>query len=82
MEVRRVGSPLTSWLTNQLRRHSVKHGGTKNMEAARISVPSQIQPCKYDDSGKVTLYKWRTDLAASEPFWQGSESCYSSAVLY
>ncbi|TPX32885.1 hypothetical protein SmJEL517_g04090 [Synchytrium microbalum] len=60
---------------------SLKHGGSKNMEAARISIPSQIRPSQYSDDGKVTLYSWRTDLTASEPYWTGWYDGMSSRFL-
>jgi hypothetical protein len=43
---------------------SVKGGGVRNLESARISIPSQLR----ESEG---VWKWRTDLSASREYWQG-----------
>ncbi|TPX32765.1 hypothetical protein SeMB42_g07577 [Synchytrium endobioticum] len=60
---------------------SLKHDGSKDLEAARISVPSQLQPLQDDRNGKVTGYTWRTNLTASQPYWKGWYEGMSSKFL-
>jgi protein phosphatase methylesterase 1 len=43
---------------------SVKGGGVRNLESAKISIPSQLR----EHEG---VWRWRTDLNASKPHWQG-----------
>ncbi|KHJ86829.1 hydrolase, alpha/beta domain protein, partial [Oesophagostomum dentatum] len=43
----------------------LQSGATRNREAARISMPSQI---KKTEDGK---YTWRIDLTTTEPYWVG-----------
>ncbi|KAL6725635.1 hypothetical protein Aduo_007674 [Ancylostoma duodenale] len=43
----------------------LQSGATRNRQAARISMPSQIR--KMEDG----TYTWRIDLTASEPYWVG-----------
>uniref|UniRef100_A0A0K0CZ75 protein phosphatase methylesterase-1 n=1 Tax=Angiostrongylus cantonensis TaxID=6313 RepID=A0A0K0CZ75_ANGCA len=53
----------------------LQSGTTRNRQAARISMPSQIR--KMDD-GK---YTWRIDLTTTEPFWVGWFQGLSSKFL-
>jgi hypothetical protein len=49
---------------------SVKSSTIRNVESSRITVPSILieEKSKQND---VTKYVWRTDLAASQPYWEG-----------
>ena len=47
---------------------SLKSGGTKNIASARVSIPDQL--VRLDTSDQPT-YVWRTNLKATQPFWQG-----------
>lgn len=40
----------------------------RNMESARVSVPPLLTPASQSPSPQ---YSWRTDLAATKPFWDG-----------
>jgi protein phosphatase methylesterase 1 len=64
-------------------------GSTRNLESARVSFPSQLVPVPAtsdggggeqdgDDGGG---YRWRTDLAATQPHWSGWYSGLSAAFL-
>lgn len=47
---------------------SVKSSTIRNVESSRITVPSILIESKQNDT---TKYVWRTDLAASQPYWEG-----------
>ncbi|KIV89121.1 hypothetical protein PV10_08720 [Exophiala mesophila] len=40
----------------------------RNTTSARVSVPSLLQPL--DNTNNASKYVWRTDLAATKPFWE------------
>jgi protein phosphatase methylesterase 1 len=62
-------------------------GSTRNLEAARVSFPSQLVPMSGDGrdgrdrggggGGGGGRYRWRTDLAATQSFWSGWQGCTS-----
>jgi hypothetical protein len=41
------------------------------MESARMSVPSLLMEVKDEKNPNVTLFKWKTDLLASQKYWIG-----------
>ena len=41
------------------------------MESARMSVPSLLVEVPEDKNPKATVFKWRTDLLASQKYWTG-----------
>jgi len=45
----------------------------RNQESARVSVPSLLYPLPQQDGGASSSspWTWRTDLAATQPFWEG-----------
>ncbi|RGB24914.1 Alpha/Beta hydrolase protein [Rhizophagus diaphanus] len=47
---------------------SVKSSTIRNVESSRITVPSILIESKQNDT---TKYVWRTDLATSQPYWEG-----------
>uniref|UniRef100_A0A914DSZ9 Protein phosphatase methylesterase 1 n=1 Tax=Acrobeloides nanus TaxID=290746 RepID=A0A914DSZ9_9BILA len=50
-------------------RWCVKSGTTRNLRAARISMPAQIRRVDKNDEKKG--YQWRITLTRTEPFWIG-----------
>lgn len=51
----------------------------RNSESARISVPPLLTPTKKDNTSEK--YSWRTDLAATSPFWPDWFTHLSSRFL-
>ena len=49
--------------------YAVTSGMTRNIEAARSSVPSQLAQRHYPDNS--VCFEWITDLSRTEPFWEG-----------
>ncbi|CAB4402061.1 unnamed protein product [Rhizophagus irregularis] len=47
---------------------SVKSSTIRNVESSRITLPSILIESKQNDT---TKYVWRTDLATSQPYWEG-----------
>ena len=65
-------------------------GSTRNLEAARVSFPSQLLPVRTSEAngGRGGVggdggegYRWRTDLAATQPHWAGWYSGLSATFL-
>ena len=54
--------------TNALTPSSIRSRTIRNSTSARISVPSLL--C-HDPSNVSRQWTWRTDLAATQPYWQG-----------
>lgn len=48
---------------------TVRTGGVKNLESARVSMPPQLRPRNPDNLADG--YVWRTDLRRTKPFWEG-----------
>jgi protein phosphatase methylesterase 1 len=55
------------------------HGGMRNGESARVSMPAQLVE-RAGHSGTVRWH-WRTDLRASEPYWRAWFEGMSQAFL-
>jgi hypothetical protein len=51
---------------------SVGSHSIRNVESARVSVPSYIRPL--EESGSGSKHIWRTNLLATEPFWAGKST--------
>ena len=49
--------------------YGVKSGQVKDIESARISMPSQVI-AKLNEQTGITKYVWRTDLIATKPYWE------------
>lgn len=51
---------------------SISSGAVRNLESARVSVPSLLipQPNRAEGSQDVV---WRTDLVATAPYWEGMD---------
>lgn len=58
--------------------HSISSGAVRNLESARVSVPSLLvpQPGRAEGSQDVV---WRTDLVATAPYWEGM--CCAAILL-
>lgn len=66
-----------SSLEDAIRWHVQSHS-IRNLESARRSVPSLLYLA--DETSKLP-WRWRTDLMATEPFWQGWFKGLSSSFL-
>ncbi|RIA98420.1 Alpha/Beta hydrolase protein [Glomus cerebriforme] len=49
---------------------SVKSSTIRNVESSRITIPSVLKKEESIQTGAIK-YVWRTDLAASRPYWEG-----------
>lgn len=60
---------------------SFKSHSIRNPESARVSVPSYLVPSpSARDPGQNSKQIWRTDLLATEPYWEGQSSCRKRSV--
>lgn len=55
-------------ITKPLLINSLSSGMIKNSDSARLSVPSLLQEI---DTNDCRVYRWKTDLLSSQPFWTG-----------
>lgn len=47
---------------------SIRSGQVRNEESATVSIPAQL----FSTDGGEGWVEWRTNLLASEPYWQGT----------
>ncbi|KAL3091369.1 hypothetical protein niasHS_007162 [Heterodera schachtii] len=57
----------------------VKSKTTSNLRAAKVSMPCRLKKVKDNSNGEV--FQWRTNLARTEPHWQGWFSGLSKLFL-
>ena len=50
--------------------YGIKSKTVRDVESARVSMPDQVYAVTDPTTG-VTTYKWKTDLMASKPYWEG-----------
>ena len=67
---------------------ALRAGLTRNVDAARVSVPSQLARSRLGDddasegpSSSASVFAWRTSLAATRPHWRGWFEGVSRAFL-
>ena len=67
---------------------ALRAGITRNVDAARVSVPSQLARSRLGDddasegpSSSASVFAWRTSLAATRPHWRGWFEGVSRAFL-
>jgi len=67
------GNSFIYYKINSITSHTIR-----NVESAKISVPSQLAKI---ESKTGTKYIWRTNLSASEKYWEGKK-LYSILLYY